>query len=206
MNLRVLAGPAVEPITLAEAKLHLRLDSSDEDSLVSGLITAARTHVERYTNRVMIYQAFRLTLDTFPYEIELPRSLAVEAAANTVTGIGYATPRIQYYDEDDSQQTLTYAAGDFELLLANNPPLLVLPALGTWPVTYTGQRGAVEIDFIAGYGATAASVPADLKVAMRMLIGHWFEQREAVVTGTIATTIPLAVESILMMYRDGSMT
>ena len=205
MNLRVLAGPAIEPITLAEAKLHLRVDASDEDSLISGLITAARTHVERYTNRVMVYQAFRMMLDTFPYEIELPRSLAVEAAANTVTGIAYATPRIRYYDEDDSQQTLTYADGDFELLLDNNPPLLVLPALGTWPVTYTGQRGAIEVDFIAGYGSTAASVPADLKVAIRMLIAHWYEQREAVATGTIATTIPLAVESILMMYRDGSM-
>ena len=90
-------------------------------------------------------------------------------------------------------------------MLDNNPPLLVLPALGTWPVTYTGQRGAIEVDFIAGYGSTAASVPADLKVAIRMLIAHWYEQREAVATGTIATTIPLAVESILMMYRDGSM-
>lgn len=202
-SLSVLVEPTVEPITLAEAKLHLRVDHSDEDALITALITAARVHVERYTRRTLTYTAYRMLLDVFPIDIRLPRSPAVSAAANTVTGIAYATPRIRYYDDDDSLQTLTYAGADFELLLANNPPLLVLPALGDWPTVYTGHRGAVEIDWIAGYGAAASSVPQPLRIAIRMLVAHWYEQREAVAAGTMSE-VPLAVQSLMLAYVDGS--
>ena len=201
MNIKILARGTAEPVTLAEAKLHLRVDLSDDDALITAMITAARDMVERYTSRTLIYTAYRLTMDNWPYDIELPRSPAVEAAANLITGIAYITPRIRYYDGDGNQQTMTYAANDFEILLDNNPPLLVLPPSGIWPVTYPLQRGAIEIDWIAGYGAASTGIPQLLRLAIMMLVAHWYEHREAV--GSFGSEVPLAVDSVLRLYSDG---
>jgi uncharacterized phiE125 gp8 family phage protein len=201
MNIKILARGTAEPVTLAEAKLHLRVDLSDDDALITAMISAAREMVERYTSRTLIYTAYRLTMDNWPYDIELPRSPAIEAAANLVTGIAYITPRIRYYDGDGNQQTMTYAAGDFEVLLDNNPPLLVLPPSGIWPVTYPLQRGAIEIDWIAGYGAASTGIPQLLRLAIMMLVAHWYEHREAV--GSFGSEVPLAVDSVLRLYSDG---
>jgi uncharacterized phiE125 gp8 family phage protein len=201
MNIKILARGTSEPVTLAEAKLHLRVDLSDDDALITAMISAAREMVERYTSRTLIYTAYRLTMDNWPYDIELPRSPAIEAAANLVTGIAYITPRIRYYDGDGNQQTMTYAAGDFEILLDNNPPLLVLPPSGIWPVTYPLQRGAIEIDWIAGYGSASTGIPELLRLAIMMLVAHWYEHREAV--GSFGSEVPLAVDSVLRLYSDG---
>jgi uncharacterized phiE125 gp8 family phage protein len=201
MNIKILARGTAEPVTLVEAKLHLRVDLSDDDALITAMISAAREMVERYTSRTLIYTAYRLTMDNWPYDIELPRSPAIEAAANLVTGIAYITPRIRYYDGDGNQQTMTYAAGDFEILLDNNPPLLVLPPSGIWPVTYPLQRGAIEIDWIAGYGAASTGIPQLLRLAIMMLVAHWYEHREAV--GSFGSEVPLAVDSVLRLYSDG---
>jgi uncharacterized phiE125 gp8 family phage protein len=201
MNIKILARGTAEPVTLVEAKLHLRVDLSDDDALITAMISAAREMVERYTSRTLIYTAYRLTMDNWPYDIELPRSPAIEAAANLVTGIAYITPRIRYYDGDGNQQTMTYAAGDFEILLDNNPPLLVLPPSGIWPVTYPLQRGAIEIDWIAGYGSASTGIPQLLRLAIMMLVAHWYEHREAV--GSFGSEVPLAVDSVLRLYSDG---
>jgi uncharacterized phiE125 gp8 family phage protein len=201
MNIKILARGTAEPVTLVEAKLHLRVDLSDDDALITAMISAAREMVERYTSRTLIYTAYRLTMDNWPYDIELPRSPAIEAAANLVTGIAYITPRIRYYDGDGNQQTMTYAAGDFEILLDNNPPLLVLPPSGIWPVTYPLQRGAIEIDWIAGYGSASTGIPELLRLAIMMLVAHWYEHREAV--GSFGSEVPLAVDSVLRLYSDG---
>ena len=201
MNIKILARGTSEPVTLAEAKLHLRVDLSNDDALITAMISAAREMVERYTSRTLIYTAYRLTMDNWPYDIELPRSPAIEAAANLVTGIAYITPRIRYYDGDGNQQTMTYAAGDFEILLDNNPPLLVLPPSGIWPVTYPLQRGAIEIDWIAGYGSASTGIPQLLRLAIMMLVAHWYEHREAV--GSFGSEVPLAVDSVLRLYSDG---
>jgi uncharacterized phiE125 gp8 family phage protein len=201
MNIKILARGTSEPVTLAEAKLHLRVDLSDDDALITAMISAAREMVERYTSRTLIYTAYRLTMDNWPYDIELPRSPAIEAAANLVTGIAYITPRIRYYDGDGNQQTMAYAANDFEVLLDNNPPLLVLPPSGIWPVTYPLQRGAIEIDWIAGYGSASTGIPELLRLAIMMLVAHWYEHREAV--GSFGSEVPLAVDSVLRLYSDG---
>ena len=201
MNLKVLARGTAEPVTLAEAKLHLRVDVTDDDVLIGAMISAARDMVERYTSRTLIYTAYRMTMDMWTWDIELPRSPAVEAAANLITGISYATPRIRYWDNDYVQQTITYADDDFELLLDNNPPLLVLPPSTIWPITAPLQRGAIEIDWIAGYGAASTGVPQLLRLAIMMLVAHWYEHREAV--GSFGSEVPLAVDSVLRLYSDG---
>lgn len=199
MALQVLVPPAAEPVTLSEAKAHLRVDISTDDSLISALISAARDLVERTTRRALIYTGYRWTLDVFPEGyLELPRQPVVEAAAATV--FAYGTPRVQYYDMDGVLQALV-KEDDFEHDLASNPPQLVLPPLVYWPFTEVGKVNAVRVDFVAGYGATGSSVPALLRQAILLLVSHWYEHREAV--GTVGAEVPMAVDSILKIYSAG---
>jgi uncharacterized phiE125 gp8 family phage protein len=202
MNLKVLLQPAAEPVTLSEVKTYLRVDGTEEDSTIAGLISASREYIERSTRRTMIYTAYRLTLDKFPgwEDLELPRSPAQELAANTLVGIAYATPRIRYWDMDGNQ--ITMVEGDtYELLLSDNPPRIVLPPTELWPITMAYQRGAVEVDFIAGYGEAAGSVPPMLRQAVKILAAHWYEHREAV--GNFGGEVPLSIENIIRLYSDG---
>jgi uncharacterized phiE125 gp8 family phage protein len=211
MGLKVLTQPAVEPVTLDEAKLHCRVDSTSEDSLISSLIQAAREYVERYTRRALVYTTYRYTLDCFPgastwsafsssEPLELPRQPVAEIAA--AGNYSYAMPRVRYYDADSVQQTLTYAGEDFELDLGSNPPSLRLLPLTYWPIAEYYRANAVEIDFVAGYGPTGDAVPSALKTALLMLVAHWYENRAAVAPG-FGSEVPLAVESLLKMYQVG---
>lgn len=211
MGLKVITQPLVEPVSLDEAKLHLRVDGTEEDDLITALIQAAREYVERYTRKTLIYTTYRYTLDTFPggstwtafstmEPIELPRQPVAEIAVGG--NYSYAMPRIRYYDTDSVQQTLTYAGEDFELDLGSNPPALRLFPYSYWPIAEYYRANAVEVDFVAGYGPTSASVPASLIAAIKLLIGHWYENRQAVGAG-FGAEVPLAVESLLRLHCAG---
>jgi len=228
--LSVLTPPAAEPVTLASAKSWLRVDHSSDDTLISGLISAARDHVERYIRRSLVRTTWRMMLDTFPggpleqpkffnapYEtmrrtwrynfdtyvgapVELPRGPAVYVT--TADGYAYDMPRVRYFN---SAGTLTTLIKDTDYIhdLDSNPPRLQLPPMTYWPHTQPGRSNAVEVDFVVGYGTNAAACPPLLQTAIQLLAAHWYEHREAVVTGTIATEIPLAVDSILRLYQMG---
>lgn len=228
MALSVLTPCASEPVTLATAKSWLRQDNSTDDDIISGLISAARDHVERFTRRSLVRTTWRMTLDTFPggpleqprffngpYEtmrrtwrynfdtyvgspIELPRGPVT--AVTTGDGYAYAMPRVRYYDGNGTQQTLTVST-DYELDLSSNPARLQLPPMKYWPLTQPGKSNAVEVDFVVGYGTTAADCPALMRQAILMLVAHWYEHREAV--GAFGTETPLAVDSILRIYQMG---
>jgi uncharacterized phiE125 gp8 family phage protein len=199
--LKVLTAATVEPVSLSDMKLHLRVDHSTDDSLISALISGARDYVERQTRRTLVHTTYRQTMDWFPDgPIELLRS----PASTTAVGgsYSYAMPRIRYYDINGDLQTLTHAGGDFELDLDNNPPRLQLTPMDTWPNTENGKANAVEVDYVAGFGATAASVPALLVQCIKLLVGHWYENRSAVQPG-FGGEVPLAVDSILKIYSAG---
>lgn len=201
MALKVLTAPAVEPVSTSDMKLHLRVDHSTDDSLIAALITGARDYVERHTRRALVNTTYRLTLDYFPDgPIELPRQPASQIASGG--SYAYAMPRIRYYDVDGNQQTLTYAAEDFELGLDSNPPMLHLTPMDTWPNTENGKANAVEVDFVAGHGAAAANVPPLLVQCIKLLVAHWYENRAAVQPG-FGGEVPLAVDSILKIYSSG---
>ena len=199
MYLQTVHQPSVDPLTLAEAKLHLKVDTSTDDNLITALITAGRDYVERWTRRTLVYTGYRLGLDGFPDgAIELPRAPAVSANSSTV--FSYATPRIQYYDPDGNLQTLTVDV-DYELALHQNPPSLVLPPLEAWPSIQEGKANSVIVDFVAGFGAARTDVPNLLRQAVLLLVGHWYANREAV--GSVGSEVPLAVDSILRIYSLG---
>lgn len=177
-------APATEPVSLVEAKAQCRIDGTDENDFLTALVAAARGHLEETTWRAFITQTWRLTLRGFPScggPIYLPRPPALALSSFT------------YVDPDGATQTLT--SDDYQLDVAADPGTLE-PAYGeSWPAT-RDQPNAVSITYTAGFG-DAAAVPADLKHALKLLIGHWSENREAVVTGTIATELPLAVQALV---------
>lgn len=186
MGLVVVTPPASEPLTLAEARLHLREDFGDDDHIES-LIVAARQYCETYTNRAFITTTFRLTLDAFPCGdvIELPRPNLL-----TVTSI-------QYVDENGDTQT--FSSSDYSVDTGSLPGRIVLGYAESWPTTRC-QRNAVTVNYTAGYGATATSVPDTIKSAMRLVLGDLWENREGKITGTIATENP-TVAALLWSER-----
>jgi uncharacterized phiE125 gp8 family phage protein len=158
-------GPAVEPVTLPDMKAYLRLDDDGQDDLVSGLIKAARLMVESVSRRILIEQRWRVVMDRWPQgrKVMLPLSplLAVDRV-RVLDAAGIATE---------------VAAGSIEMDAASDPPCLVVsdaPAPGK-------ARNGIEIALRAGYGPSPDAVPATLRLAIKILVAHWFENRGDVV-------------------------
>lgn len=210
MALELVTAPATEPITVAEAKAFLHVSSSAEDSLVTALIVAARRYVENYTKRALITQTWRLWLDQFPIEPrtggemwdgvrEEPISFSYQAKRfiEIPKAPVSAVSSISTFDDDDTETT--YASSNYIVDTVSQLPRVVLKTGSTWPVDLR-PANAIKITFTAGYGA-ASAVPDDIKQAMYLLIGHWFENRQAVLTGTISAEIEHSVQALLQPYR-----
>ena len=183
------AQPAFEPLTLAEAKQHLRVEVADDDALITSLVAAARQYIEGRTGRILCSRAYLVELGGFlrdGQDIVLPVS-PVSAVSS-----------VSYFDSNGATQTLT--AGN-RLALHLHPPRVRLPVSSSvWPETITVED-AVTVSLTAGYTSIGA-VPETAKHAVRLLIGHWYENREAVVQGT-STSVSLAVDSLCGILHSG---
>lgn len=179
-------APASEPLTTAEAKAHLRIDDSADDGYIGNLITAAREYAESYTRRQFIDATYTWKLDSFPHcdEMELPVS-----PISSVTSITYTD------SAGNTGQTLSSSIYDVDT--DSETPRITLDPAENWPSTEAGRAHVVTVTFVAGYGSSASDVPESIRQAMLILIGHWYENREAVVVGSNATRVPMAVESLL---------
>ena len=188
-------GPAVEPLTVAEAKLHLRVDISDDDAYIGTLITAAREWVENYLDRTLITTQLILRAAEFPTE-ELELARPPMATAGTATAVV-----ITYTLADTTTATLSTALYRVD---RTTTPGNVAPVInGTWPSDVIEDANAVAVTYWAGYGPTSASVPATIRHAMLMLIGHWYESRSTVLVGVTSKPLEFAVESLLASNNWG---
>jgi uncharacterized phiE125 gp8 family phage protein len=182
-------SPATEPVTLAEAKSHLRVDYSTEDAYITALIVAARSYCEELTGRAFAQRTFTATLDEFPSlgaDIVVPRAPLVSVQS------------LSYRDGNGVAVTMT-ANTDYRVTTSVLPGRIRLPVTtGAWPATRRIDD-AVTIAFTAG----AATAPATAKQAMLLLIGHWFENRESVVQGTISTAVQTTTRALLSTLRLG---
>ena len=188
-------GPAVEPLTVAEAKLHLRVDISDDDVFIGTLITAAREWVEAYLDRTLITTQLILRAAEFPTE-ELELARPPMATAGTATAVV-----ITYTLADTTTATLSTALYRVD---RTTTPGNVAPVInGTWPSDVIEDANAVAVTYWAGYGPTSASVPATIRHACLMLIGHWYESRSTVLVGVTSKPLEFAVESLLASNNWG---
>lgn len=176
--------PAAEPVTLAEAKAHCRVDYSDDDSLIESLISAARLWVEAYTRRRLITQTVQVRRGGLGGGVLLP-----VAPVQSVTSI-------EYLDTANVLQTL--AADQYRLDLSVQPTRIVPAYLVTWP-TVLCDVDTVRVTLVVGYG-DASDVPQDIRTAIKMMVAHWYEHREAVVTGATTADLPMAVGALLIRH------
>jgi uncharacterized phiE125 gp8 family phage protein len=188
--LKLITGPAAEPFTAAQAKQHLRVDESDDDTLIDTLILAARQKVESDCNRALMSQTWDLYLDAFPVN-ESPGIVVPNAPLQSVTSINYT---------DTSGDSQTWDSSKYRVDAISNPGRITPEFSETWPSTQS-ITGAVVVRFVAGYGDASTTVPRDLLQAMLMLIGHWYENRESVVVGTISSAVPQSYEWLIAPHR-----
>lgn len=187
MPLVLTSGPATEPVTVAEAKAHLRVDGTDEDALIASLILTSRLHIEAALGLALVTQSWRLTLDAWPQRgvIEVPlRPLQSVAAVRVRDAAGVAT---------------TIPLDSYFVDTASMPPR-VAPVGAGWPAAGRALAG-VEVDLVAGYGGSASSVPASIKQALLLLVAHWYEHRDPIEIGSSTTRIPAAVSDLLAPFK-----
>lgn len=203
MPLQLLTPPAQEPVSLAEAKLHLRVDFSDDDALIGALITAARQAAETITGRQLITARWKYILDGFPAGCSGSGSTAL---AFSLPGHAILIPKppvqsiqgIDYIDANASAQVMP--STDYVADLACEPARIT-PVFGkTWPHALP-QIGSVSVTFDAGYGG-AAAVPEGIKRWMLLRVGSLYQHREEVAAmskGSIAS-LPF-VDGLLDGFR-----
>ena len=216
MAIRRVTDPSDQPVTRDEAKLHLRVTDDREDTLIDSLILAATGEVEKTLRRSLISQQWRISLDRFPslgvsstlqQRIQASRSPGhVHGRRNGGRELFLQFPptisvdTIDYIDKDGALQTLSSALYDVDN--ENEPGRIVLKDTESWPET-DRVPNAVTIEYTAGYGALGSSVPAPIRQAILLTVGHLFENRETVVMapGIVVAEVPRTADWLLAPYR-----
>jgi uncharacterized phiE125 gp8 family phage protein len=215
LSTQLISAPTVEPVTLALAKLHLRVDFPDDDLLITGLITAARQYCEKRTNRAFFNQTWMRTLDYFPLygRVEASRSpserdtwpygtwywdrVTIELPHNRVASV----TSITYLDSNGDRQTLPSDSYNVD---TTSIPARITPAQGLfWPILNNYIPGSVEITYVAssyGDGTEVNKCPLTIVQAMLLLIGHWYQNREAASVLNLKN-LPLAVDALLELEK-----
>ena len=191
-------GPAVEPVTLAEAKAHLRVDTSDDDTYITGLIRAAREWCEQYLDRTLVNTQWVMRFDRFPpdstADIELPRPPVVASGTATTVTVAYTL-------EDGT--TATYGTASFRVDRAATPGAVKTVYAATWP-PHRQDDNSVSVTWWGGYGPSGSDVPQAIRHAMLMLVAFWYDNRSTVLVGSISKQLEFAVESLLSAHKWGS--
>lgn len=193
-SLNIKTPPVVEPVSLADAKAHCRVDSSADDAYISALITAARQWVESYIDESLIHQQFVMRLDGFPAEIRLPKPPMASDGTTTAVTITYTL--------NESGATATLATSQYRVDRDSRPGVIRNTYGGSWPA-YLEDYNAVTVTWWGGRGASGSSVPQAIKNAILMLVGFWFERRLAADSGP-TNEIPFGVKPLLDSQRWGS--
>jgi uncharacterized phiE125 gp8 family phage protein len=185
MSSILLTGPAVEPLSLDEARAFLRVEHNDDDPLIAALIVGARMHVEGQGKIALVSQDRRIVLDRWPHHGRIavrPGPLKALKAARV-------------YDCHGESQTI-----DLQAFVPDRgaSALAIMP----WTMPVPGRIAAgIELDVTVGFGDAAADVPEPLRQAIRLLVAHWYENRSLVAANGNSTVLPSTVVALISPYR-----
>jgi uncharacterized phiE125 gp8 family phage protein len=213
LSTRLITPPAIEPVTLGQAKQQLVLDDSfdADDTLITAYITAARQYVEKRLNRAIYNQTWLMTMDVFPiwgqydsartpaqrnvwpYTAWLWDKLTIRLPHSRLVSI----TSITYTDPDGNPQTLDPSQYNID---TTSQPGRLGPLLGSvWPIVCNWIPGNVKITYVAGSygdGIETDDCPQTIKLAILLLVSHWYAHREATTEATL-TNIPLGVDALI---------
>lgn len=183
LRFKITQQPQIEPITIEEAKQHCRVTDDEEALLLVRLTVAAREYAEAVTGRCLAVKTIAAVCDSFPTNgrIDLPVSPAIAITAATY--------------KDEAGATTSFATSiDLDDFAA--PSAIALKPGQSWPSASLYPTNPIKIEYTAG------ETPSDkIKAAILLLVGHWFENREEVVTGQESYSVPFAAEAILQQER-----
>lgn len=201
MTWKLVTGPSSEPLTLAEVKNHLKIDSdTTDDTLVTALIVAAREQAEKATRRQLMPATWELQMDGFPpYEnlgqyvasingtlCEYWREIRLSnSPVQSITSIIY---------DDSNGNPVTWDAANYITDVVSEPARITLAPSSAWPIPVF-RANSVRIRYVAGY-ANAAAVPQGIKQAMLLMIGSWYDNRD-----DSMKRYPSAVDALLSSYK-----
>jgi uncharacterized phiE125 gp8 family phage protein len=185
MSFIQLAAPAVEPLSLDEAKAFLRIEHNDDDQVITALIAGARIHVETLAQLAMMTQSWRVVLDCWPKHGRVavrPAPLKALTAARV-------------YDFAGNAQAL-----DTQAFMPNIGASML--AFVPWAVPAPTRIAAgIELDVTVGFGDVAADVPEPLRQAIRLLTAYWYENRGLMAADGQAAPLPTTVHALIAPYR-----
>lgn len=211
MILKQITPPTLEPVTRAELNLHARISDPSQWDRVDRYIASARSYAENRLGRQLVNATWRLSLDSFPNAV---RWDARPNTSNTTCFVPndyrlillpkpplVSVSWIKYYAVDGTLTTLDSTL--YNVDTDSEPGRIQLKWTASWPTT-DDRIGAVQIQFVAGYGADPADVPADIKHAIETIAAHAYENREAVMEtdrGIQLVRVPLLGDELLDLHR-----
>ena len=182
----IATAPAAEPVTTSEAKLHMRVDHSTEDTYIAALIKLARADVERITNLALINQTWDWFLDDFPVS---PFKIPYYPLASITS--------IKWKNKIGTEATVTNT--NYVVDIKSRPGRVKLISSYSWPTDELYPLNAITIRFVAGFGASGSYVPEKYRQAILLLVAHYYENREAVYAsvGGNVQMLPMGVTALL---------
>ncbi len=179
---KVTTAPTIEPVTVAELKTYMRLDTSAEDDLIEGFITAVREAAEEWLGRSLLSQTITMSLDFWPNEvIRLPRPLLISVT------------EIRTLDESDSETT--YSSSNYYVRTIPEPGEIALIQGASFPENTERDHGGYEIEFVAGYGTSASDVPNSIRQGIKLWAALIYENRVPI------KDPPKISKSLMSFYR-----
>ncbi|MGE0109109.1 MAG: head-tail connector protein [Bdellovibrionales bacterium] len=188
MSNQLLSAPIVEPVTLADMKAYARISHANDDALLTDLISGAREWCEAFTGRAFITQTWRCTLSVFPKGRVL---ILPSGPLQSITSV-------TFYNA--SGEASSFDVSHLLLESGSVPSRAVLEDNAVWFPLQRAANGMV-VDYVVGYGSSSADVPAPLRLAIKQLVLHWYENREAIARDESITRVPMTVEALLKEYR-----
>lgn len=197
------SAPAIEPVRVDEFPAFARVDLNDDGDLIDAFLVAGRERVEAMTGRALISRQVVAYFDDWPENEpdfigarRYPRAYDLRGYLRLPRSPVTAVSSITYYDADNALQTL--AASSYVVDTSSDPARVRLASGASWPEVYDRPQ-AIAVAYTAGYGATAASVPRSLRIAVMAAALSIYEHRDMDID--VALRANPAVENLVAGYR-----
>lgn len=189
---QLVTPPAADILSLGEIKQHLKIFHNDEDDFLTRILKSVTARLDGYHgefHRCLINQTWKIQLEQWCFPLRLPFVPVVSISS------------VKYWDNATPSVQQTWAAANYTLHEDVLGAFLQIKYNVSPPNLYVQRIDAIDVEFVSGYGAAATAIPEPIREAALLWIGDSYENRETVVTGTIVSQIPQAVERLISRYN-----